>query len=218
MFEKELMVLSKGFEIDKFQLILKKELPGRIADEKKFELYLKHKKNQEFLMYLKVFGGRRKYYLPFIELFGINSGLPGVKFNYFDSKIESKLLELLSKPLPPGGKIFVTYEGDPETARGLNIGLPPPVTRLGYLLFNNNFSWFKDWYFPEGGSEGSQKLQGEKPLNQTVLKKHRKGIINDIDKFLADHDGTDPETGEIFIRRATNRAEVIKDKLEFKIK
>lgn len=34
---------------------------------------------------------------------------------------------------------------------------------LGYALFRAGCTWFKDWYFAEGGREGDTKLQGNKP-------------------------------------------------------
>ncbi len=120
-------------------------------------------------MIAKIFWGR-KYYKPWVELFGIspllNFGNRPVK--YFDSTIEDKILELFSKFLGPGGKIYVECEQDIETLFVLTRNFPIPVSRLGFKLFKNGFTWFKDWYFPEGYLEGGRKLQGEKPLDEKV--------------------------------------------------
>ena len=216
MFEKELKLLIKGIEINSTRIFSDKELPGRIDGERRFELFLEQDGQREFLMFLKIFEGKRRYYRPFVEIYGINSDLSEFPFSYFGSDVESLLMRLFSRVLSSGGKMFVTYEGDVETAWGLNIGLPPPVTRSGFILFNSGFTWFKDWYFPEGGNEGSQKLQGEKPLDQIARKKHLNGIKFDLEKFLKDHDAPSLKGNELFLTRAINRAEVIFDKLDMK--
>ena len=46
------------------------------------------------------------------------------------------------------------------------MGFPPALTRQGYRLLEYGFTWSKDWYFSEGGHEGGQKIQGEKPLHE----------------------------------------------------
>lgn len=68
--------------------------------------------------------------------------------------------------LPAGGKLFVTYIRDNETREMLYKGFSPPDTPLGFSLLKAGFTWFKDWYYPEGGNEGSPKLQANKPLNK----------------------------------------------------
>lgn len=47
----------------------------------------------------------------------------------------------------------------------INGECPEVITHLGFLLFNNGCTWFKEWFLPEGGFEGGQKLQGEKPVS-----------------------------------------------------
>ena len=93
-------------------------------------------------------------------------------------------LKIFANSLGNGEKIYVEYIDDKETSFGLTYNFPPAITRLGYILFNLGFTWFKDWYFPEGGSEGGQKLQGEKPLNEEFKKKHLKKIHKDVEIFL----------------------------------
>jgi hypothetical protein len=63
-------------------------------------------------------------------------------------------------------------------------GFPPPVTRLGFILFRLGFTWFKDWYFPEGLMEGGQKLQGEKPADNEAMIRHLKEIRQEVKIFL----------------------------------
>ncbi len=72
----------------------------------------------------------------------------------------------------------------PETAKALEAGVPPILTKLGYLLFRSGFTSFKDWYFAEGWLEGNTKLQGEKPLNEEARKRQIKKLTLDIEDFL----------------------------------
>jgi hypothetical protein len=106
-------------------------------------------------------------------------------FSYLNSDIEKKMISLCCQHLPSAGKIFISYDQDMETAKGLMLHIPPPLTRLGFLLFQDGCTWFKDWYFPEGGMEGGQKLQGEKPLDQKnkerQMQEMRKQIMSYID-------------------------------------
>lgn len=52
---------------------------------------------------------------------------------------------------------------------------------------------FKDWYFPEGGNEGAQKLQGEKPLNEKLKNKHLIKIRDEVLSFLNEIEKHDKE-------------------------
>lgn len=58
------------------------------------------------------------------------------------------------------------------------------ISRLGFELFKNGFTWFKDWYFPEGYLEGGRKLQGEKPLNDKAKLAQLKRIQQEVREFL----------------------------------
>jgi len=120
------------------------------------------------LMCLAVFPGRSPHLRPWMELFC----LPSENAGYYGSALEDSLLATFCSALGPAGRIFVEYERDRETACALNIGIDPALTRLGYKLYRLGFTWFKDWYFSEGGREGSQKLQAEKPLNEDARKRH----------------------------------------------
>lgn len=61
--------------------------------------------------------------------------------------------------------------------------MPPPVSRLGYKLFKLGFTWFKDWYFAEGFWEGRQKLQGEKPNDESRIRQFKQ-IYIEVEAFL----------------------------------
>lgn len=67
---------------------------------------------------------------------------------------------------------------------GLQSGFPPATTRLGFKLFENGFTWFKDWYFPEGFMEGGQKLQGEKTSDMESKNRQLIQILKEIKSFL----------------------------------
>jgi hypothetical protein len=141
--------------------------------------------------------GQKPYYRPWVELFCINHRPKvGGNFDYRDSKIERSLLDAFTRPLGPGGKIFVEYYFDKETAYGLCCGFPVAVTRQGHLLFELGFTWFKDWYFSEGGHEGGQKLQGEKPLSDACRCTHLWKIRSEIESFLSMSDRWFEEAGD----------------------
>jgi hypothetical protein len=148
-----------------------------------------------------------------VELYGINPRLElKEKYEYFDSDLEGNLLEVISSKLEGGGKIYVEYQEDRETAYGLQYDFPFPITRLGYKLFNLGFTWFKDWYFPEGGSEGTQKLQGEKPLDEDASKRHKETRIAEIKEFIKkmkkkEKGGSGDHN--VYLRNALKRAEDI---------
>lgn len=80
------------------------------------------------------------------------------------------LFRLFCSLIPEGGSLMVAYEMfygktklHEETARLLNSGTPPEKTPIGKLILAAGCgSNQKDWYFPEGGSEGHMKLQGFK--------------------------------------------------------
>lgn len=164
------------------------------------EIYLKDGSSEERLLCMAVFPGRKPHYRPWMELFCIKDrldlkALNGDSCDYYDSAIEDALLETFCSVLGPGGKIFVEYYCDRETSCGLAMGFPPAVTRQGYKLFNLGFTWFKDWYFSEGGHEGGQKLQGEKPLNEAARAKHMRRIKGEVQAFLEGTSGLENTSG-----------------------
>ena len=98
--------------------------------------------------------------------------------------LEKTILDLVSKYLGRGEKIYIEYINDHEIMYQLDRDFPIPVSRLGYKLFLRGFTWFKNWYFPEGFMEGNPKLGGEKPLNKDYLNKHLRSILKDVEIFL----------------------------------
>ncbi|AAK40445.1 DUF1122 domain-containing protein [Saccharolobus solfataricus] len=99
----------------------------------------------------------RDYYTPWLEI------------DYYpilrNENLEVIFFKVVYNFLSPGGKLFVTYIRDNETRERLYIGKHPVETPLGFSLLSAGFTWFKDWYFPEGGNEGFPKLQANKPIN-----------------------------------------------------
>lgn len=180
--------LINGIQIKNYLVFSDNVSMGRFKEEINLNIFIKFKKFTGKLFHLKIYAGLKPYYRPWIELTNINKSIKLDKiFNYFDSEIESIMLELLSSYINNGEKFYVEYTDDKETSFGLTYNFPPATTRLGNILFNLDFTWFKDWYFPEGGNEGNQKLQGEKPLNEESKKKHVKRIKFEINSFLKEN-------------------------------
>lgn len=173
-FECILTRLSKGIYVDDGVLLQKEILPGRNSHELSTHVYFLKDRRIVELMDVLFFSGYTPWYHPWIEVFYPYDFEPiecFFGFSYFDSLLEHTLIALFCDCLPPAGKIFVSYESDDETRKGLMMGVPVMLSRLGVLFLMNGCTWFKDWYFPEGGLEGGEKLQGEKPLSKND--KHR---------------------------------------------
>jgi len=199
MLKKAVEDILKGIGIKDYRISAKQIWKGRVPEEENFDVFLRKRKQEKHLLYIKVYYGGKPNYSPWVEFFGIDT-------SFFDSVFEDFLLNYLSGEIPPRGKIFIEYDGDIETEKGLMRNFPPAVTRLGYKLFNVGFTWFKDWYFAEGGKEGGQKLGGEKPLDDRMRSRQLREIHSDIKAFLA--------TAEIsgkdeYVNRARKRAEDI---------
>ncbi len=128
---------------------------GRLNEQVYFLLDTKN-----YSLIMSIYPGKKPYYRPFAELFAIS------KTSFYGSELEEFLIALFSHELGPGGKLFIAYEDDLETSKKLSQGVPVPLTRLGHIMWDHGFRWFKDWYFAEGFMEGDQKLQGELPLDK----------------------------------------------------
>jgi len=90
-----------------------------------------------------------------------------------------------------------------ETAEGLRLEIPAAITPLGYLMWESGFRWFKDWYFPEGGSEGGQKLQGNKPMDDKHNHERIEATVKELTEFLSkDKDLLKKNIGESAKQRA----------------
>jgi hypothetical protein len=86
--------------------------------------------------------------------------------------------------LGPGAALMVAYVAGDETERGLRRGAPPAATPLGLALVRAGCRWFKDWYFAEGGREGSPKLQGSVPLDEPHRRRAEARLRGELQAFL----------------------------------
>ncbi|AHC50592.1 hypothetical protein SUSAZ_00330 [Sulfolobus acidocaldarius SUSAZ] len=114
----------------------------------------------------------REYYLPWIE----------IDYDPWLREIDGEvdLFNFIYNTLLPGGKLFVTYIRDKETAGMLYQGFSPADTPLGFSLLKAGFTWFKHWYFPEGGNEGAPKIQANKPLNDTDMIRQLRELLDEV--------------------------------------
>jgi len=142
----------------------------------------------------KYFGGRPSARIPpWIEA--------GVARD--DEGFLRELVAILAQLLPPGGRLMVVY-GDDETERGLKRGFPPVVTPLGAALYAAGCTWLKDWYYPEGWSEGELKLQGNKPVSEEARQAGLASLCQEVRRWLAG----EREDDEL-VRRARQRASAL---------
>jgi hypothetical protein len=201
--------LLRGVSIDSVVLYAKDLLKRRFCEEVNLSVQLKKEEMEKQLMNMKAFYGREPEYKPWVELFDINNHITMANetIKFFDSVFEDTLISIFAQEITPGGKIFIEYYEDKETIEQLKAGFPIPVTRLGFKLLNHGFTWFKDWYFPEGFMEGGQKLQGEKPVNEESKNRQLKEIKKEIVSFLRKIN--DSNIVDIYIRRAKGRSEDI---------
>lgn len=215
MLENAIEKIVDGISIGEFKLYSKKISKGRFRGEFNLDIYLQKDKEEALLLHIKVFYGLKPHYKQWVEFFNINKNitLKGKAIEYFDSIFEEKLLSFFSNAIEPGGKIYVEYYEDRETLDGLSHSFPAPVTRLGYKLFNLGFTWFKDWYFPEGWLEGGEKLQGEKPLDEDSKNRQTRKLHDEISRFL--ERTKERNDNELYVTKAVERARNILNKIEF---
>jgi hypothetical protein len=199
--------IAEGIEIDNYKIYAKKILKGRFREEENLDICIRNDNNESPLLLIKVFYGRTPYYKPWVEFYNIIGRITFAHsdFEYFGSLVEEKLLSLFAHCIGTSEKIFVEYRGDEETRNQLYTGFPVPVTRLGYLLYQKGFTWFKDWYFPEGFMEGEQKLQGEKPSDEASKERHIKDIEHEVGSFVQKMQNSK----DLFTLRALERADSI---------
>lgn len=150
--------------------------PGRFPEEYNIEARVESGGCSEPLFHVKVFTGRPPYYKPWVEVHSILSSACGIPFG---GAVEDAVLDLVSSYVGPGERVFVEYEWDPSTIQELEAGIPPALSRLGYKLLLRGFTWFKDWYYPEGFMEGGRKLQAEKPVSPAHARRHLESIASE---------------------------------------
>lgn len=208
--------MSEGLEVEGLRAYAKRISQCGLKGTVSLEVYLGDGLGEEPLMHMTACPGALPYYRPWIEAFCINPHPRGI--GYYDSSIETSVLKVLSESLGPGGKVFLEYYPDHETSCCLAMGFPPALTRQGYRLLEYGFTWFKDWYFSEGGHEGGQKIQGEKPLHERAREKHMLKIQAEATDFLERWQCTEGDIKSImdgtrdrrvYVRRALKRAEAV---------
>jgi hypothetical protein len=109
-----------------------------------------------------------------------------------DQKRRQRLLTLLVERLPWGGHLMCEYESpeQAETLRALGLGVPPVLTPLGFLMFMAGCDGgFRDWYIPEGWSEGPRKLQGFKALGLGHAREKGQHMAEELHRFIASREG-----------------------------
>ncbi|QKQ99743.1 DUF1122 domain-containing protein [Metallosphaera tengchongensis] len=114
----------------------------------------------------------RDYYPPWIEL----------DYNPWprEEGLEIDLFRVIYERLPDGGRFFVTYYRDEDTLRGIMNGLSVADTPLGVSLLTSGFTWFKNWYFPEGGNEGGMKVQANKTLSRSERLRQLEELLAEV--------------------------------------
>lgn len=208
--ENIMSVLERGVTVGGYTIYGKYMGTGRFIEEHNIHVYIKRHVYEDVLLYMKLFEGRKPYYKPWIELYNIRKTvvLGHRVVEFFDTEIEDTILNLVASSLENGGKIYVEYINDIETSIQLSRGYPIPVTRLGYKLFLRGFTWFKDWYFPEGFMEGNPKIQGEKPLDKRHEVRQLKEIAKDVEEFLKQYSSVQKD---MYLNRSIRRGyEVLK--------
>jgi len=206
---KKCLSVLDGKKLDGYMIHVGNVSRGRFIEEINFELYLKAidgETSENPVVKGKYFSGRGEPYKPWLDIYYYNR----VKFkskreNLSEGGLGEKLFKHLSDLLPPGSHIMVVYVNHEETRKGLERGVPAPATPIGYLLWKSGFTWFKDWYFAEGGLEGDVKLQGNKPMKDEDKQKNLLEIYNLLDEFLKKKKNED----ELFDRARERAKEII---------
>ncbi len=186
MFDRYIKYLEQGFVVNGFTVKGEPIKGARFREEYNMRVIVHNGDRSDQICCAKIFTGRLPYYRPWVELFDIYGYLHmgETDVEYFNSELEQGILRFFADMLGPGENLFVEYYRDQETRRQLQAGVPAPATRLGALLYERGFTWFKDWYFPEGFLEGEQKLQGEKPLNTEEKNRQNTRLFRELDTFI----------------------------------
>ena len=123
-------------------------------------------------------------------------GMPPIRVKHFAGRP--------SAHVPPWVEASVPCEDERLAAEilGLQRGFPPVGTPLGYALFRAGCTWFKDWYFAEGGREGDTKLQGNKPSSAELQAEQVARLRAELQVWLA---GVPAEPDDV-LRRPRERA------------
>ena len=179
----EVLYSLNGKKLDEFNLKVYDVVEGRSKNEVNFKIDLLNGdgvRSRSSCVKGKFFSGRGENYKPWMDIYFRNL----LEFDSHEvdikNEIDIKLFKVLSDYLPPGSKMMIAYSNHNETYKGLNRDFPPPLTYVGFLLWESGFKWFKDWYFAEGFREGHIKLQGNKPIN---MENRIKNLLKQQDKI-----------------------------------
>jgi len=186
------------------------ELGGRFREEISVEYYIGYGNSWSRLLALKLFMGRPPFYRRWVEVFLVmpRIELRGRVIVFLGSDLERDFIDCLSQKVLPAEKLFIEYLYDAETAKALELGVPPHLTRLGFMLFENGFTWFKNLYYPEGFMEGGPKLQAEKPIGGEAKIKQLKELCSEALDFV--------ETIEKYLEESNYRDILVKAYLRAK--
>ena len=163
----------------------------------------------------------------FDALLAVGDGAPSVRVKHFagrpsehvpawieasfprdDERLVGDIVAALAQLLPPGGRLMAVY-GQDETERGLHRRVPPAATPLGQALLRAGCTWFKDWYFAEGGREGETKLLGHKPLTAERRSEQLAAVCEELAAWL----DSKPQTlGELDSRARERALTVLADR------
>ncbi len=186
--EEVIQILIDGIRVEDLLIWCDNRQKGRVKEEENFNLFIGRDKTTVYdqILSLKVFYGRKPYYLPWVELYLIKSPITikNKSTPFFGSIFEEQLLQLFAncKNLL---RIFIDYRNDRETLQELYTGVPIILTRMGFLLYQLGFTWFKDWYFAEGMKEGGIKLQAEKAISDDQRERHKKILQQEIQAYIS---------------------------------
>ncbi len=226
-FEK-LKTMFSNASLEDASFEVSKPLRGRFKEEMIFNIMIKV--NHDFkagenirdilikkFLFSRViwFTGRKPWYLPWMEV----SYVPEIMIEknntirVSEKEWDQLLIRVLSNMLPPGSHIMITYDNHHDVLMELEKNVPVVATRIGYLLFLSGFTWFKDWYFPEGLKEGNVKIQGEKPLDHESETRHLKNLMLSIENFLDESRHLEEPFFERPVYRANKILAIVKKKL-----
>lgn len=151
--------MLKG-KVGNYNIQIRSEKRTHIKELIYFEIYL----GDKLVGKCNYFSGR-EYYPAWLEI----DYIPWLREQ--SNELEVSFFKVLYDFLPYNSRLFVTYNKDKETSDLIFKGFSVLDTPLGFSLLKAGFTWFKVWYFPEGGNEGGPKIQANKPINEEIGKK-----------------------------------------------
>lgn len=156
-----------------------------------FSIHFEHRPNHLMQPWLfqGIYSRGGKYVTPWADLdFTTDFTCPDCEKKWVLGESEIlQLFQLWSRVIPWNGHISIAYESEEheETRIGLQRGVPPVLTPLGYAGYLAGFmGGYKDWYIAEGGHEGPRKLQMNKPLNFSHVERIYQEFIKEVKAFV----------------------------------